>query len=103
MALKAIDAHRGIGMATLAESVLADHAVGPGVCMAFDAALQTMPGRADAAAHGLITLMENHVHVIAAHFIGRLDALLAFFDLHRGQWHTRDLSFSSGLRRCGHQ
>ena len=53
--------------------------------MAIDTVFQTVPTGADAAMHGRIALMQNHVHMVAAHFSDRLDALPGFFNLYRGR------------------
>ena len=90
MTFKAIHANRGVGVATFAESILAQYAVGLAAGMAVDAVLEAVFRGANAAVHGRVALVQKHVHVIAAHFSGGLDALPAFFD-------------PDGRRRCERQ
>src|SRR3990172_8105783 len=92
MTFEAIHLHRGVGMTTLAETFFAQHAVGLGARMAVDAVLEAVFVGTDAAQHGLIALVQNQFHMIAAHQLGGLDALPGFFDLDYGRRGARKLA-----------
>ena len=53
--------------------------------------------------HGLIALVQNHVHMVAAHFSGRFDALPGFFDLDRGRRCTRKPAVRGSRQPRQHQ
>lgn len=68
-------------MAALAEAVLAENAVRLGIGMAADAVLQAVFCRADTPVQSRVTLVPEHVHVIAAHELGVVHASLAPKDI----------------------
>jgi len=50
--------------------------------MAVDAVLETVFRGADALVHGLVALVQDVLHVVAPHVVGRLHALLTAVDFH---------------------
>jgi hypothetical protein len=76
VALEAVELHRDIAVAALAEIlVAAQHRAGLLAGVAFDAGVERSRLAADALAHRAVALVLEHFHVVAAHFLGRRDAL----------------------------
>ena len=100
MTAKTIDLDRSKYMTAFTEAVLAQDTMCHRVGMAVDAVLKAVPGGAKTIVHGLITLMQNHLHVITAHLFGRLHAFAFFIYLHRRpNWLGRYICRVRGKRR----
>ena len=83
MTAEAVDLGCRIGVAGLAKSILAENAIGLGVSVAVNAILQTIFRRSDTTPNSVFTLMNDEIHVIAAHEIGIGHAFVASEDSYR--------------------
>jgi len=94
MALPTIEAYRGVGVATLAEMlVAADYAIVFRAGVAANAILQAVFSGTDPFMHRFVTLMQQQLHVVLAHEGGIFHAPVAgtaFIDNDSG----------AGLSRC---
>ena len=86
MTFEAVDLDSGIGMATLAEIlVAAEHAVVHLAGVAIDAVGKAVFAAANTFAHCLVALVHDQLHVITAHELWVFHALPALADVELGR------------------
>ncbi len=81
MTAETVDADCCVNVAALTKAILAQHRIGFGIGMAVDAILKTVLRSTDSLMHRIVTLMQDVLHVVTPHLVGRFHAFVAFVNL----------------------